>query len=222
MTRRKFYIEFSLILDATVQSLYAMGTWHRQLYTPFCLFQFFLSHPNHPGRLWSPPRFLFNGHRGIFRGSNGRSANFTTNLHLMRRFKRSGAVCVLIQNVCMAKTGATSHLTHFSLHHQSVFFLSKDGTNFTPVCTTGEKCSRDRKALRLQCVRAAVSKELPFAYRPQEWRSPGRISPAAFNLVMHEAPWRRRQGPALVDTARLRSFVLNYFPWRQCKGSSGT
>ena len=168
MTRRKFYTEFSLILDATVQSLFDMGAWHWQLYTPFCLFQFLLSHPNSPGRLGSPPRFLFNGHWGIFRGSNGRSANFTTNIHLMRRLKRSGAVCVLIQTVCMVKTGATSPLTHFSLHHQSVFFLSKDRTNFTPVSTTGEKCGRDRKASRLQCLRVAVSKELPFAYRPQE------------------------------------------------------
>jgi hypothetical protein len=45
ITRRKVYIEFSLILDATVQSLFDMATWRRQLYTPACLFQFFLVSP---------------------------------------------------------------------------------------------------------------------------------------------------------------------------------
>lgn len=45
MTRRKFYVEFSPILKATVQSLFTIGTWHRLLYTPACLFQFFLESP---------------------------------------------------------------------------------------------------------------------------------------------------------------------------------
>ena len=45
MTRRKFDTEFSLILCAAVQSLLAMATWHRQLYTPASLFQFFLESP---------------------------------------------------------------------------------------------------------------------------------------------------------------------------------
>jgi hypothetical protein len=141
-------------------------------------FSFFLSHLNRPGWLWSPLRLLFSGYRGIFRGSDGRSAKLTTHVHLMQRFKRSGAVHVLNQNVCMTKTRTTSPLRCFFLAPAIGALSFKREDKFRTRKNSRWNVYKVRKASRLQCLRV-VSKELPFAYKPLEWWSPNRISPAA-------------------------------------------
>jgi hypothetical protein len=52
--------------------------------------RWFLSSPNRPDRLWSPPSLLLNGHQGSLPGYSGRDVKLTTHLRLDPRLEMSG------------------------------------------------------------------------------------------------------------------------------------